>query len=230
MLKQLLPLLNGDALTVTGKTMAENVEAAAISNPEIIHSLDNPLFTEGGLSILRGNLAPDGAVIKHAAATPELTRHRGPAIVFKDVADLKARIHDPALDVTPDHVLVLQNAGPVGGPGMPEVGNLPIPQKLLKQGVRDMVRISDARMSGTSYGAIVLHVVAGKRAGRSAGAGARRRHHRAQRAGAPPALAGQRRGIGAPPGRVGCAAAGIPTRLWADVPAACQSSAAGMRL
>ena len=156
-LKQLLPLLKGDALTVTGKTMAENV-AAAISNPEIIHSLDNPLFTEGGLSILRGNLAPDGAVIKHAAATPELTTHRGPAIVFKDVADLKARIHDPALDVTPDHVLVLQNAGPVGGPGMPEVGNLPIPQKLLKQGVRDMVRISDARMSGTSYGTIVLHV------------------------------------------------------------------------
>ena len=158
MLKQLLPLLNGDALTVTGKTMAENVESAAISNPEIIHSLDNPLFTEGGLSILRGNLAPDGAVIKHAAATPELTTHRGPAIVFKDVADLKARIHDPALDVTKDHVLVLQNAGPVGGPGMPEVGNLPIPQKLLKQGVRDMVRISDARMSGTSYGTIVLHV------------------------------------------------------------------------
>ena len=157
-LKQLLPLLNGDALTVTGKTMAENVEAAAVNNPEIIHSLDNPLFTEGGLSILRGNLAPDGAVIKHAAATPELTTHRGPAIVFKDVADLKARIHDPALDVTPDHVLVLQNAGPVGGPGMPEVGNLPIPQKLLKQGVRDMVRISDARMSGTSYGTIVLHV------------------------------------------------------------------------
>ncbi len=157
-LKALLPLLNGDALTVTGKTLAENVASAEISNPDIIRSLDAPLQAEGGLSILRGNLAPDGAVIKHAAASPELLRHSGPALVFKDLADLKARVHDPALDVTKDHVLVLQNAGPIGGPGMPEVGNLPIPQKLLKQGIRDMLRISDARMSGTSYGAIVLHV------------------------------------------------------------------------
>ncbi len=157
-LKALLPLLNGDALTVTGKTLAENVASAEISNPDIIRSLDAPLQAEGGLSILRGNLAPDGAVIKHAAASPELLRHSGPALVFKDLADLKARVHDPALDVTKDHVLVLQNAGPVGGPGMPEVGNLPIPQKLLKQGIRDMLRISDARMSGTSYGTIVLHV------------------------------------------------------------------------
>ena len=157
-LKNLLPLLNGDALTVTGATLAENVASAEVSNPDIIRSLDDPLAAEGGLSILRGNLAPDGAVIKHAAATPVLLTHSGPALVFKDVADLKARVHDPALDVTKDHVLVLQNAGPVGGPGMPEVGNLPIPQKLLKQGVRDMVRISDGRMSGTSYGAIVLHV------------------------------------------------------------------------
>ena len=116
------------------------------------------MAAEGGLSILRGNLAPDGAVIKHAAAAPALLSHSGPALVFKDLADLKARLRDPALDVTKDHVLVLQNAGPVGGPGMPEVGNLPIPQKLLKAGVRDMLRISDARMSGTSYGTIVLHV------------------------------------------------------------------------
>ncbi len=157
-LRQLLPLLHGDALTVTGHTLAENVANATVMNPDIIRSLDAPLAAEGGLSILRGNLAPDGAVIKHAAATPALCHHRGPALVFKDVADLKARVHDPALEVTPDHVLVLQNAGPIGGPGMPEVGNLPIPQKLLKQGLRDMVRISDARMSGTSYGTIVLHV------------------------------------------------------------------------
>jgi len=157
-LKQLLPLLHGDALTVTGRTLAENIAAAEVSNPDVIRSLDDPLEPEGGLSILRGNLAPDGAVIKHAAATPALCQHRGPALVFKDADDVKARIHDPALDVTPDHVLVLQNAGPIGGPGMPEIGNLPIPQKLLKQGVRDMVRISDARMSGTSYGTIVLHV------------------------------------------------------------------------
>ena len=157
-LKQLLPLLHGDALTVTGQTLAENLESAAVSNPDVIRSLDEPLSSEGGLSIVRGNLAPEGAVIKHAAASPELLRHRGPALVFKDLADLKARVHDPALEVTAAHVLVLQNAGPIGGPGMPEVGNLPIPQKLLRQGVRDMLRISDGRMSGTSYGAIVLHV------------------------------------------------------------------------
>ena len=157
-MKTLLPLLHGDALTVTGRTLAENVADAEIINPDIIRPLDTPLHAEGGLSILRGNLAPDGAVIKHAAANPELLSHRGPALVFKDVADLKARIHDPALEVTPRHALVLQNAGPVGGPGMPEVGNLPIPQKLLRQGVRDMLRISDGRMSGTSYGTIVLHV------------------------------------------------------------------------
>lgn len=157
-LKQLLPLLHGDTLTVTGGTMADNVRDAEIHNPDIIHTLDDPFQPEGGLAILTGNLAPEGAVIKHAAATPELLHHRGRALVFNGVDDLKARINDPDLDVTPDDVLVLQNAGPVGGPGMPEVGNLPIPVKLLKQGVRDMVRISDARMSGTSYGTIILHV------------------------------------------------------------------------
>ena len=157
-LKQLLPLLQGDALTVTGRTLAENVEAAEVTNPAVIRPLDNPLQPEGGLSILTGNLAPDGAVIKHAAASAELLKHRGPAIVFRGVDDLKARINDPALEVSRDHVLVLQNSGPVGGPGMPEVGNLPIPRKLLQAGVRDMLRISDARMSGTSYGTIVLHV------------------------------------------------------------------------
>ena len=157
-LKELLPLLHGDALTVTGRTLAQNIADAVVSNSDVIRSLDDPLAPEGGLSTLRGNLAPAGAVIKHAAATPALCNHRGPALVFKDVEDLKARIDDPALEVTPDHVLVLQNGGPIGGPGMPEIGNLPIPQKLLKQGVRDMVRISDARMSGTSYGTIVLHV------------------------------------------------------------------------
>lgn len=157
-LKQLLPLLHGDALTITGRTLAENVADAEIHNAEIIRSLDNPLDSQGGLSIVRGNLAPDGAVIKHAAATPRLLQHRGRAVVFTSIDDLQARYGDPNLDVTPDDVLVLQNAGPIGGPGMPEVGNLPIPTKLLKQGVRDMVRISDARMSGTAYGTIVLHV------------------------------------------------------------------------
>lgn len=157
-LKELLPLLHGDALTVTGKTMAENVANAEVYNRDIIRPLSEPLKPEGGLTILRGNLAPDGAVIKHAAATQSLLQHRGRAVVFKSIQDLKERVNDPNLDVKPDDVLVLQNAGPVGGPGMPEVGNLPIPEKLLKQGIRDMVRISDGRMSGTAYGTIVLHV------------------------------------------------------------------------
>lgn len=157
-LRQLLPLLHGDALTVTGRTLAENVAQSKTVDAEVIHSSDSPLKGEGGLAILRGNLAPSGAVIKHAAASPELLQHRGRAVVFRNIADLQERIDDPGLDVNPDDVLVLQNAGPVGGPGMPEVGNLPIPKKLLKQGVRDMVRISDARMSGTAFGTIVLHV------------------------------------------------------------------------
>jgi dihydroxy-acid dehydratase len=157
-LRQLLPLLHGDASTVTGRTLAENVREARISNEDVIRPLTNPLQPDGGTAVLRGNLAPDGAVIKHAAATPRLLRHTGRAVVFRDMADLRARINDPELDVFQDDVLVLQGVGPIGGQGMPEVGNFPIPGKLLKQGVRDMVRISDARMSGTAFGTIVLHV------------------------------------------------------------------------
>ena len=157
-MRQLLPLLHGDEPTVTGWTVAENVAHSNIVDTEIIASPDKPLKSEGGLAILRGNLAPSGAVIKHAAASPGLLQHRGRAVVFRSISDLQERIDDPALDVTPEDVLILQNAGPVGGPGMPEVGNLPIPKKLLKQGVRDIVRISDARMSGTAFGTIVLHV------------------------------------------------------------------------
>lgn len=157
-MKELLPLLHGDALTVTGKTLAENVADAQIENADVIRPLDNPIQPEGGTAILRGNLAPDGAVIKHAAATPRLLQHRGKALVFKNMDDLMARINDPDLPVTPDDVLVLQQVGPVGGLGMPEVGNFSIPGRLLKEGVRDMVRISDARMSGTAFGTIVLHV------------------------------------------------------------------------
>jgi dihydroxy-acid dehydratase len=157
-IKQLLPLLHGDALTVTGKTLAENVANARIENPDVIRSFADPIQPEGGLTILRGNLAPDGAVIKHAAASPNLLQHRGRAVVFADMDDLQARINDPDLDVAEADVLVLKHVGPVGGPGMPEVGNFPIPGKLLRQGVRDMVRVSDARMSGTAFGTIVLHV------------------------------------------------------------------------
>jgi dihydroxy-acid dehydratase len=157
-LKELLPLLHSEALTITGRTLAENVGQAEILNGEVIRTLASPLKGEGGLAVLWGNLAPDGAIIKHAAASPHLLRHRGRAVVFRGMDDLRARLNDPALDVTEHDILVLQNVGPVGGPGMPEVGNFSIPAKLLKQGVRDMVRISDARMSGTAFGTIVLHV------------------------------------------------------------------------
>jgi dihydroxy-acid dehydratase len=159
-MKVLAPLLHLDAPTVTGGPLGATLEA--VPGPggwqHVVTTLDRPFKAEGGLAILRGSLAPDGAVLKVSAATPALLRHRGRACVFRSLADLAARIDDPALPVTPDSVLVLQNAGPVGGPGMPEAGSLPIPRKLLAAGVRDMVRISDARMSGTAGGTVVLHV------------------------------------------------------------------------
>ncbi|MBI3967876.1 MAG: dihydroxy-acid dehydratase [Chloroflexi bacterium] len=159
-LKELEPLLRLDPPTVTGRTLGEELSGVprAERSREVIRSLAEPLHQEGGLAILRGNLAPDGAVIKHSAASPQFLKHRGRAVVFASVADLAARIDDPDLDVRPDDILVLQNAGPVGAPGMPEAGYLPLPKKILAQGVRDMVRISDARMSGTASGTIVLHV------------------------------------------------------------------------
>ena len=147
-----------DARTVNGRTLGENVSGAEVFNREVILPRDRALVASGSLAVLRGNLAPDGAVIKPAAAEPRLLKHSGPALVFADYNDMAARIDDPALDVTADSVLVLKNAGPLGAPGMPEWGQLPIPKKILAQGVRDMLRISDARMSGTSYGACVLHV------------------------------------------------------------------------
>ncbi len=158
LLGQLLDLLYPDVPTVNGHTLRENLAGAEIFNPEVIRPRDKAIAAEGGTAILRGNLAPRGAVIKYAAMEPRFMQHSGPAIVFHDYNDLAARIDDPALPVTRDSVLVLQNAGPVGAPGMPEWGMLPIPRKLLEAGVRDMVRVSDARMSGTSYGACVLHV------------------------------------------------------------------------
>ena len=158
-MRELLPLLAGDARTVTGGTIAENLATVAPSRErEVIAERATPFQPEGGLAVLTGNLAPRGALIKHGAASPALLHHRGRAVVFTSLDDMAARINDPALDVTPDDVLVLQNAGPIGGPGMPEAGMIPIPAKLLSQGIRDMVRISDARMSGTAYGTVVLHV------------------------------------------------------------------------
>jgi dihydroxyacid dehydratase/phosphogluconate dehydratase len=149
------------ARTVEGRTLGEAVAEAACWDDAVIRGLDDPVvpLSRGRtLALLRGNLAPAGAVMKTSAADPEKLSHRGPALVFDGPADMFARIDDDALDVTPDHVLVLRGAGPVGGPGMPEWGNLPIPRKLLKQGVRDMVRICDGRMSGTHYGTCILHV------------------------------------------------------------------------
>jgi dihydroxy-acid dehydratase len=158
LLSRLPDVLHRDCTTVNGRTLGANLQDAIVCNDAVIAPRERPLGPEGGVAVLRGNLAPRGAVIKHTAADKRLLRHAGPALVFHNYDDLAARVDDPRLPVTGDSVLVLQNAGPLGGPGMPEWGMLPIPKKLLAQGVRDMVRISDARMSGTSYGACVLHV------------------------------------------------------------------------
>ncbi|MDK1473357.1 L-arabinonate dehydratase [Streptomyces sp. 549] len=157
-LSRLADVLHLDRPTVAHDSLREQLAGARVHNPEVIRDRDKPLAEEGGVAVLRGNLCPDGAVIKHIAAEPHLLRHTGPAVVFDDYRDMQRRINDPALALTPDHVLVLRNSGPKGGPGMPEYGMLPLPDYLLKQGVRDMVRLSDARMSGTSYGACVLHI------------------------------------------------------------------------
>ncbi|EST19810.1 dihydroxy-acid dehydratase [Streptomyces niveus NCIMB 11891] len=157
-LSRLTDVLHLDRPTVGHDTLREQLDGALVHNDDVIRPRDNPLADEGGVAVLHGNLCPDGAVIKHIAAEPHLLRHTGPAVVFDDYRQLQSTINDPALALTPDHVLVLRGAGPKGGPGMPEYGMLPIPDYLLKQGVRDMVRLSDARMSGTSYGACVLHI------------------------------------------------------------------------
>lgn len=158
LLKQMGELIDPSATTASGRTIGEAVEGASVWNEDIIRPRTAPVSDQPALAVLRGNLAPDGCVIKPAAADPSLLKHKGPALVFDGMADLKARIEDPDLDVSADTVLILRGAGPEGAPGMPEWGMLPIPSKLLKQGVRDMVRISDARMSGTSYGTCILHV------------------------------------------------------------------------
>jgi dihydroxy-acid dehydratase len=158
LLKELEGSLRLDCLTVSGETLGSNIKDARVTNRSVIRSLNNPVSSSGGTAVLFGNLAPDGAVIKPTAAEPRLLKHKGPAVVFSDYNDLAARIDNEDLQVDENSVLVLQNAGPLGGPGMPEWGMLPVPKKLLQRGVRDMVRISDARMSGTAYGACVLHV------------------------------------------------------------------------
>ncbi|MFI2547472.1 L-arabinonate dehydratase [Streptomyces rochei] len=157
-LSRIPDLLHLDRPTVAHDTMREQIDGARVHHDDVIRPRDNPVAAEGGVAVLRGNLCPDGAVIKHIAAEPHLLKHTGPAVVFDDYKAMQRTINDPSLGITADSVLVLRGSGPKGGPGMPEYGMLPIPDHLLKQGVRDMVRISDARMSGTSYGACVLHV------------------------------------------------------------------------
>jgi dihydroxy-acid dehydratase len=156
-MNRLAPHLDLTAMSVTGQTIGANVVGAEVYNDDVIRPLNNPLYAEGALAVLRGNIAPDGAIIKPSACAAHLQRHTGPALVFDDYPSMKAAVEDENLDVTAQHILVLRNAGPKGGPGMPEWGMLPIPVKLVKQGVRDMLRLSDARMSGTSYGACILH-------------------------------------------------------------------------
>ncbi len=158
LMKQMEDRLDTSCLTVTGRTLGENLEGAEVYNADVIRPLSNPVYREGSLAVLRGNLCPDGAVIKPAACDARFHRHEGPALVFDSYPEMKAAVDDESLEITPDAVMVLRNAGPLGGPGMPEWGMLPIPKALLKQGHRDMLRLSDARMSGTSYGACVLHV------------------------------------------------------------------------
>ncbi len=158
LMKQMEDRLDTSCLTVTGKTIGENLEGAQVYNDDVIRPLTNPVYHEGSLAVLKGNLCPNGAVIKPAACDPKYYNHEGPALVFDSYPEMKKAVDDENLDVTPDTVMVLRNAGPLGGPGMPEWGMLPIPKALIKQGHRDMLRISDSRMSGTSYGACVLHV------------------------------------------------------------------------
>lgn len=159
LLRPIRHLLHEDAMTINGRTLGENIDASPeIINQQVVRPLDNPIHAQGGIAVLRGNLAPNGAIIKQSAADPELMQHTGRAVVFSSMEDLAKRIDDPELDVNPDDVLVLQNIGPKGAPGMPEAGYLPIPKKLASRGIKDMVRISDGRMSGTAAGTIVLHV------------------------------------------------------------------------
>ncbi len=165
MLKRMSDLLHLDCQTVNGITLGEQIAGAEVINDDVIRTRDNPVSAVGGTCLLRGNLAPNGCVIKSLAADPKLLTHRGPAVVFDDYPSMKQQIHDPDLDVSENSVLILRSAGPLGAPGFPEWGMLPIPQKLLQAGVRDMVRISDARMSGTSYGTCVLHIAPESAAG-----------------------------------------------------------------
>ena len=206
-IRELEGLLHMDALTVNGRTLADNTAGAPCHDREVIRPFGEPVQEEAGIAVLRGNLAEEGAIIKPSAATPELLQHRGRAVVFEDIEDLQARIDDADLEVDESCVLVLKGAGPKGYPGMAEVGNLPMPKKLVEAGVRDMVRISDGRMSGTAYGTVVLHTSPESAVGGDPGPGAQRRRDRVGRARPRPAPARRRRGAEQAPWRLDPAAA-----------------------
>ncbi len=229
LMQNLREKLDLSCLTVTGKTVGENIEGAKVHIPDVIRSLNDPVYAEGATAVLKGNLAPNGCVIKPAAADKRFLKHRGKAIAFEDYNHMMREIDRDDLDVTPDHILVLKNAGPKGGPGMPEWGMLPIPKRLLGQGVRDMIRISDGRMSGTSYGACILHVapesfVGGPLAFVETGDEIEDRRRQA-----PHPSACQRRRASPPPRRLEEAAAKIPARLWRDVLRTHRSGRSGLR-
>ena len=231
MLNNLGDLLDTSAPTVNGSTLGENIARAKTFNEDVIRTTANdPIVENNTLAVLRGNLAPDGAVIKPAAAEERLHRHTGPAVVFENYDDMAARIDDPDLDIDENSVIVLRSAGPQGAPGMPEWGQLPIPKKILEKGIRDMVRISDARMSGTSYGACVLHVAPESHVGGPLALVRDRRPHRAGRAGPPPRAEGHRRGAGEAPRRLAAAAGEVRPRLRRAVPAAHHPGQRGLRL
>ena len=230
LLAEIRDLLSLSERTVNGRTLGENIAGAEVFNHDVILPRDKALVQGGSLAVLRGNLAPDGAVIKPAAAEPRLLKHTGPAVVFADYNDMAARIDDPTLPVTKDSVIVLKHAGPQGAPGMPEWGQLPIPKKLLAEGVRDMVRISDARMSGTSYGACVLHVAPESFVGGPLAVRARRRRDRARRRRAQAAPARRRRRARAPPRRVEGARAEVHARLRRALPEPHHAGRPGLRL
>ncbi len=202
-IKEIAEHLHKDILTVTGQSLWENVKDAENYGPQVIRTLAEPFKEKAGICVLRGNLAPNGAIIKPSAATPELLVHKGRAVVFESAEDLHKRIDDENLDIDEHCIMVLKNCGPKGYPGMAEAGNMPLPPKVLRKGITDMVRISDARMSGTAYGTVVpAHRARGGR-GRPAGAGAGRRHRRARRAEPQIASACERRRTGRAPCEVG---------------------------
>ena len=230
LLRNLGDLLDTTAVTANGRTLGENIERAKVFNDDVIRTRDNPIVASDTLAVLFGNLAPDGAVIKPPAAEPRLHKHAGPAVVFENYDDMAARIDDPDLDVDENSVLVLKNAGPQGAPGMPEWGQLPIPKKLLERGVRDMVRISDARMSGTSYGACVLHVAPESFVGGPLALVRGRGRHRARRGRPSADAARQRRGAGQAPSRLATTAGEVRPRVRRVVSEAHQPGQRGLRL